>query len=685
MTYRSIFLADDWAHQAYYGWRVVADEPGIRVLGKQRSVAKRFLLLLTAPGRERLGFWIRRLAGITGLSDIVIHDFDSVLGAHPIIFGQLFRLAKQHERLLNITTFVIDLAKTDNELIAQMSSDYRRKIRKAASNGVTVEAHSQPDAALQKHFVDVLHDFATERKLNVIDGGALAAMYRDGRGLLLVTRKQGEVSNFLHLYKAGDAAIFMYGVNLSKVNDGVGQFLHFEAMRRLREHGVRWYDLGGVASTDPADGIFNFKQKFGGELVDLGREWRHTGAVAAAGMALVKVLKRLTGQREIGGAPLATPTRRVAIVFNDLLPFGGAEKLAMNIAADQIAHGYSVDIVLLNEPQNVTDVVPPGARVIKLEAPRARNALLPLIGYLRRERPDAVLASMWPMTTLMVVANMLAGSPARVIVSDHNPLSIQYAQWGRLHRHFLKATIWLTYRFASARVAVSQGVAADVAQLSSMERKAFDVIYNPINVPVATDAGRMQAEAAWQGADGKRILAVGRLKRQKNHQLLIAAFAKVLERRNARLVILGTGELEVQTRAVIDAAGLAGKVVLGGQVTDTSAWYESADLFVLSSDYEGFGNVIVEAMATGLPVVSTDCPYGPAEILADGKYGRLVPVGDAEALSDAVIRALDDTPDAEWLRRRAADISGSNSLERYSELFHGSATTGRDKKMPCLT
>ena len=207
----------------------------------------------------------------------------------------------------------------------------------------------------------------------------------------------------------------------------------------------------------------------------------------------------------------------------------------MNIAANQIARGYGIDVILLNEPQDVTFAVPPEARVIKLHAPRTRNAFWPLVSYLRRERPDAVLASMWPMTTLLIVANWLAGSPSRIVISEHNPLTIQYAEWGRLHRFVLKVTTTLTYRFAAARVAVSKGVAADVARLCGLKPEDFVVIYNPMALPKSTDAGRRQAAAVWKSADGKRILSVGRLKRQKNHKLLIAAFKSVLKACDARL------------------------------------------------------------------------------------------------------------------------------------------------------
>jgi hypothetical protein len=293
-AYTSIFLADDWAHQTYLGWSVFAEEPGIRILAKQRLLAKRFLVLFTSPGSDRLCFWIRRLSDITGLSEIIIHDFDNLLVRYQDGFHNSFRLAKKHERLLNINTFVFDLKRTDNELISQMSSDYRRKIRKAASGDVTVEAHLQPDSELQKLFVHALNDFAIGRNINFIGKSALAAMYRGGNGILLVARKNGRITNFLHLYKANNSAIFMYGVSLCKENDGVGQLIHFEAIRRLREQGIRWYDLGGVSSTDTADGIFVFKQKFGAANVDLGCEWRNIGVVLAVGMTLIRTFKRLT-------------------------------------------------------------------------------------------------------------------------------------------------------------------------------------------------------------------------------------------------------------------------------------------------------------------------------------------------------------------------------------------------------
>lgn len=291
-AYRSIFLADDWAHQRYFGWRVVEDLPGLRVLAKRRAVVTRYLLLLTATGRAALDKWLAAHAGPVDLTDIIIHDFDGVL-SEPVGSGRKFHRATSRERLLNIATFVIDLRQSEETLLSAMSSDYRRKIRKAEASGCTVTAYSMPPDEEMSSFVAAYTSFASERGLSIPEPATIAAMYNDGRALLLVARMSGTAINYLHLYKAGDTASFMYGVSLSKVNDGTGQYLHWQAMRHLKAEGLDWYDLGGVASTNAEDGIYTFKQRFGGHLIDLGAEWRSTSAAVERGLAMAGGLKAL--------------------------------------------------------------------------------------------------------------------------------------------------------------------------------------------------------------------------------------------------------------------------------------------------------------------------------------------------------------------------------------------------------
>jgi glycosyltransferase involved in cell wall biosynthesis len=362
---------------------------------------------------------------------------------------------------------------------------------------------------------------------------------------------------------------------------------------------------------------------------------------------------------------------RIATILPALVPPGGLERLVLTHAGEYRMRGLQNDFVFLNEPHDVSALVPAGSRVFNLAVPRLRKAIPSLVRYLRDERPDAIHAAMWPVTSLALVAHRLANSKARIVISDHNPLSLQYAKRGSGHRLLLRASIAATYRLADARVAVSKGVAEDLAALSALPRERFTVIHNPVSSASAecSDADVARAEAAWHGWQGKRIITVGRLKAQKNHAMLIRAFQRLLQSTDAGLMILGVGELGDSIAAQVDAAGLREKVFLPGFVEDPGPYYQSADLFVLSSNYEGFGNVLVEALAWGLPVVSTDCPGGPAEILEGGTYGRLVPVGDEAALAAAMLDKLSRPVDRLELKRRASDFSPGALTEKYVRLL----------------
>jgi glycosyltransferase involved in cell wall biosynthesis len=274
---------------------------------------------------------------------------------------------------------------------------------------------------------------------------------------------------------------------------------------------------------------------------------------------------------------------------------------------------------------------------------------------------------MWPLTCCTLVAWRLSRARTQVVVSDHSILSLGYADRGSRHRAALRASLAMTYRLAGARVAVSGGVADDLAALSGIPRGKFDVIYNPS--PSPSTAQLNDADAVWGVSRGRRILTVGSMKAPKNQALLIRAFALLREAADARLMILGDGGLRGDLMALAEAEGLSGRVLMPGFVIDPGPYYRSADLFVLSSDYEGFGNVIVEALACGVPVVSTDCRSGPAEILEGGRFGRLVPVGDAPAFAAAMGEALDAPHDRAALQRRADDFSTAKAADRYLELL----------------
>lgn len=368
--------------------------------------------------------------------------------------------------------------------------------------------------------------------------------------------------------------------------------------------------------------------------------------------------------------------KRIALVLPDLSG-GGAERVMLTLADEFFARGIAVDIVLMRRKGVFLRKVPQTLRLVDLKAPRVRQVPLAFGRYLRAERPDAVIANMWPLTTACIVARTLAGSKARILACEHVTLSNMYRDRGWFHGFLLRMSIAGVYPFADVRAAVSCGVADDLAAITGIDRSRFDVVYNPIVVRPLTSDETAAVGSTWQGWAGKRIITVGALKKQKNQVLLFRAFARLLETVDARLMLLGEGPLRGELEVVGRKLGVADKIIMPGFVTDPTPFYRTADLFVLSSDYEGFGNVIVEALACGLPTVSTDCPSGPAEILENGRFGKLTPVGDAAALADAMAESLAAEHDCEALRRRAADFSPARAAEQYLQLLFSEPIGGR--------
>ncbi|PZQ18723.1 MAG: glycosyltransferase [Rhodanobacter denitrificans] len=346
---------------------------------------------------------------------------------------------------------------------------------------------------------------------------------------------------------------------------------------------------------------------------------------------------------------------RIAVLLPDLRP-GGAERMSITLAQVWLARGCDVDFVVMRDEGALRDALPERARLVVLGAPRIRGALVPLRRYLRRTRPDALLAAMWPLTVAAVIAARSLVPAVRVVVSDHTLLSEAYKDRGRLHRLALRMSTALSYRLAAARIAVSAGVAADLSRLSGLPVRRFEVIHNPLAGRIDEEARGDTASVPTRRRAGPLILTVGTLKAVKDHILLIDAFARLPERLNATLCIVGDGPLRGQLERHVRDCGLSGRVSLAGFSADPTGWYRQADVFVLSSRHEGFGNVIVEALAQGVPVVSTDCPSGPREILAGGRHGRLVRMGDPEALAAAILDTLQTPHDRAALIARARDF-----------------------------
>jgi glycosyltransferase involved in cell wall biosynthesis len=317
---------------------------------------------------------------------------------------------------------------------------------------------------------------------------------------------------------------------------------------------------------------------------------------------------------------------------------GGAQRVIVNLIQGIVRRGEPVDLALAMADGVFLDHLPPEVRVVDLGGRRLLGGFLPLARYLRRERPRVLISSMSHANLLALWAARLAGGATPVMVTVHNTMSESAgAGWGleqRLLRTFYPWADWI--------VAVSRGAADDLARTTGLPRERVEVIYNPVITPaILAQAGRAPDHPWYGPGQPPVVLGVGRLTRQKDFFTLVRAFAELRRRRPARLIILGEGEDRPGLEALIAELGVGGDVALPGFRDDAPAYMARSALFVLSSAWEGLPTVLIEAMAAGTAVVSTDCPSGPREILQGGRLGALVPVGDAPALAGAMERALD--------------------------------------------
>lgn len=360
---------------------------------------------------------------------------------------------------------------------------------------------------------------------------------------------------------------------------------------------------------------------------------------------------------------------RVVIVLPDLRG-GGAERVNLDLGREFNQRGHDVEFVVLRAQGELLAEAQAVFPIVSIRVDRLRSVPLALARYLRRYRPDALLASIWPLTVVAPLARALSGHHCTVVVAEHNTLSTQYRGWGRYHEWLLRLSLAVGHRIADARVGVSRGVLEDMSNMAWLNPQLGHVIHNPIpRRQVQSDSALAMADAEWGGSRGEvRILSVGSLTPQKNHRLLLRAFAR-LDSPKPRLMLLGRGGEEAILRTAARDLGLQDRVIFCGFRRDPTPFYATADLFVLSSDYEGFGNVIVESLAAGTPVVSTNCPSGPAEVLGNGRWGRLVPPGNVEALANAMQEALSAEHDRNALRQRAAEFAPTLAAEKYLGLL----------------
>ncbi|MGZ5280620.1 MAG: glycosyltransferase, partial [Pseudobdellovibrionaceae bacterium] len=342
--------------------------------------------------------------------------------------------------------------------------------------------------------------------------------------------------------------------------------------------------------------------------------------------------------------PLPNSSRKPQItVFCASLGGGGAERAMVNLIQNFIEKGLAVDLLMVRADGVFLADVPPQVQVIDLKCRRTIFSVFKVARYLRQHRPEVLLSALDRVNLVAIWARWLSRTAVRVVISVHAPLSAVFGKpkspWSFISMYFL---LKHSYPKADRIVAVSEGVRKDMIEFIGISSQKLRTIYNPILHPILKKMGEETIPSGTLPIDDTPfILAVGRLSKEKDYGTLIRAFQKVKVQHPARLIILGEGEERGHLEALIQELDLGSHVFLPGFMTNPYSFMKQSSCFVLSSTFEGFGNVLVEALALGCPVISTLCPGGPREILQDGKWGRLVPIGDVDTMSAAILEVLE--------------------------------------------
>ncbi|MBX3560575.1 MAG: glycosyltransferase [Sphingomonas sp.] len=356
-------------------------------------------------------------------------------------------------------------------------------------------------------------------------------------------------------------------------------------------------------------------------------------------------------------------------IFLPSLEGGGAENVMITLANAIAARGHAVDLVLASARGRFMDEVGPGVRIVDLGRSRVMTCILPLRDYLRRESPIALLSALSHANVVALLARRLSGWRGRMVISERTSfLSVRrYARTPR--NRIMRGLMRVTYPWADAVTVVSEPIIAELAEGLRLDARRIYYVPNPI----VSDRLRSLAEEVpdhpWLADKGLPVvLGVGRLSPEKGFDVLIGAFARLRESRAARLVLLGEGQERAALERLVDRLGVGDSVALPGFAANPFAAMRRADVFVLPSRFEGMPGALIQAMACGTPVVSSDCHSGPRAVLEDGKWGALVPVEDELALARAIAQVL-DAGEHPPVADRAALFDEERAVDRYLEIM----------------
>lgn len=348
---------------------------------------------------------------------------------------------------------------------------------------------------------------------------------------------------------------------------------------------------------------------------------------------------------------------------------GGAERVMVTLANAFAERGFTVDLVLASATGPYLSEVSSAVNLVNLKRSRVVTSLPGLVWYLRWRKPTALLSAMGHANLVALLAKKIAGVATRVVVSEREDPSVRNGDMRSIRSGIIDFANRYFYATADAIHAVSYGVGRAVAKKLRLPVESVQVVYNPIDIKHISQLSDDEVTTRLIVNDDCRlVVSVGRLSKEKDYSTLVKAVSLVRKVIDVRLVILGEGDMRSELEQLISELGLEKHVALPGFCENPFSVMKRADLFILSSIWEGLPNGLIQAMACGTQVVATDCPSGPSEILENGKWGRLVKVGDVDAMSLAIIEALNEETHPD-VAIRAGDFNVDNAVSGYLALL----------------
>ncbi len=357
-------------------------------------------------------------------------------------------------------------------------------------------------------------------------------------------------------------------------------------------------------------------------------------------------------------------------LFVPTLEAGGAERIMLTLSSWLSRRGYNVDLLLARATGDYIQEIPQNIRIIDFNSSGVIKALPWLVSYLVRVKPAVLLSTLDHANVIAVIARYWANVNTRLVLREANTASAKFSNLLGMRNRLISLMIRYAYPHADKIVAVSEGVAIDLCKQYDVADNKVSVIYNPIITERLIKQSNLTPDHPWYSDNRPIILGVGSLTPQKDFACLIKAFAKLPEKLHARLIILGEGCQRSYLELLIENLGVKNSVSLPGFATNPFSYMKKAKLFVLSSRWEGLPGTLIQALACGAYVISTDCPSGPSEILCNGKYGTLVPVGDHESLAIAIENILTSKNIPTRMTDRVLNKFTANySMEKYEKIL----------------